>query len=95
MHNLFIAYDLIVPGQNYEAVQDRIKQLGQWYKLQYSLYYVQSSLTLEQANIFIRGVMDDTDKLTVIEAENAWVNQVPVGDLAQIQAVFVATKYAA
>lgn len=95
MHNLFIAYDLVSPGQNYEAVQNRIKQLGQWYKLQYSLYYVQSSLALEQANIFVRGVMDENDKLAVIEAYNAWVNQVPLGDLTQLQAVFVATKNAA
>lgn len=95
MHNLFIAYDLISPGQNYDAVQSRIKQLGKWYKLQYSLYYVQSSLALEQANVFIRGVMDADDKLAVIEADNAWVNQVPLGDLAELQAVFAATKYAA
>jgi len=95
VHNLFIAYDLMSPGQHYEAVQNRIKQLGRWYKLQYSLYYVQSSLTLEQAHTFVRGVMDADDKLAVIEAENAWINQVPLDDLAQIRTVFAATKNAA
>ena len=30
--NLFIAYDLMNPGQNYDAVRDRIQSLGQWYQ---------------------------------------------------------------
>ena len=32
VYNLFIAYDLMRPGQNYEAVRDRIKSLGQWHQ---------------------------------------------------------------
>ncbi|PAQ00656.1 hypothetical protein LRP31_01000 [Mesorhizobium mediterraneum] len=90
MHNLYLAYDLITPGQKYEAVQNRIKQLGRWYKHQYSLYYVQSSLTAEQAHNFVRGVMDTNDKLVVIEAKNACVNGVPAAELAQLQTLFKA-----
>ena len=41
--NLFIAYDLLQPGQNYEAVRDRIKSLGQWPQFQLSLFYVHTS----------------------------------------------------
>ena len=37
-YNLFIAYDLMQPGQNYEAVRDRIKSLGQWHQFQLSLF---------------------------------------------------------
>lgn len=33
-YNLFIAYDLIPPGQNYEAVRQRIRELGQWHQFQ-------------------------------------------------------------
>ena len=42
-YNFFIAYDLLQPGQNYEAVRDRIKSLGQWHQFQLSLFYVQTS----------------------------------------------------
>lgn len=87
-YNLFIAYDLIPPGQNYEAVQNQIKQLGQWYKLQYSLFYVQSHADIKTAHDFIRLAMDEGDKLAVIDARDAFVSNVPVGDLAAIRDVF-------
>lgn len=87
-HNLFIAYDLIPPGQKYEAVQQRIQQLGRWYKLQYSLYYVQSEMNIKTAHDFIRSAMDVNDNLAVIDARNAYVSTVPVGDLTALQQVF-------
>lgn len=87
-YNLFIAYDLIPPGQKYDAVQERIQQLGRWYKLQYSLYYVQSALDIKTAHDFVRQAMDANDNLAVIEAKDAYVSAVPVGDLAVLQQVF-------
>ncbi len=44
--NLFIAYDLMKPGQNYDAVRDAIRNLGPWYQFQYSLFYVHTALPL-------------------------------------------------
>lgn len=90
--NLFIAYDLIAPGQKYDAVQDRIKQLGPWYKLQYSLYYVQSEADPKAAHDFVRGVMDGTDNLAVIDARDAYVSAVPEGDLHALRTVFAMGK---
>lgn len=89
VHNLFIAYDLMQPGQNYKAVQHRIEQLGAWYKLQYSLYYVQSDLDMKAAHDFVRAAMDSGDNLAVIDARNAYVSNVPTCDLAVLQNVFV------
>ena len=63
--NLIIAYDLMSPGQNYEAVQSRIKELGKHIKLQYSLYYVHTTYTPQQAAAHIEGAMDANDKLAV------------------------------
>lgn len=70
MANLLIAYDLNQPGQNYEAVTSAICSLGNWYKLQYSLFYVQSELSAEQAYDFVRVFMDHNDKLMVTHAES-------------------------
>ena len=30
-HNIFVAYDLDKPGQNYDAIHAKIKSLGPWY----------------------------------------------------------------
>ena len=37
-YNLFIAYDLMKPGQNYDQVKQRIAELGDHYQFQYSLF---------------------------------------------------------
>lgn len=73
MANLFIAYDLMSPGQSYDRVRDAIKALGQWHQFQYSLFYVSTSLTPEQAFDQVGAVMDQNDKLAVINAESGIV----------------------
>lgn len=87
-YNLFLAYDLVPPGQNYEAVQNQIKRLGPWYKLQYSLFYVQSVMDMKAAHDFVRLAMDGGDKLAVIDARDAFVSTLPASDLAAIRSVF-------
>jgi hypothetical protein len=67
-HNLFIAYDLNSPGQNYETVRKQIKSLGKWHQFQYSLFYVNTSLTAQEAYAEIIPVMDENDRLAVIDA---------------------------
>jgi len=73
MANLFIAYDLMAPGQNYDAVRDAIRSLGQWHQFQYSLFYV--STALEAADAYNRVIihMDKNDKLAVIDASGGVV----------------------
>lgn len=66
--NLFIAYDLMEPGQNYDAVQSAIKQLGKWHQFQYSLFYVHTEFDEHEAARRVLAVMDARDRLLVIDA---------------------------
>lgn len=79
--NYFIAYDLISPGQNYDAVIERIKSLGVHAHMQYSLFYLQSDLAMADIHARIREVMDPNDRLAVIWARDAHVLNYPMGNL--------------
>ena len=72
-YNLFIAYDLMTPGQNYEAVRDKIRSLGQWHQFQLSLFYVHTTFTPQQAFAHVVMVMDANDRLAVINAASGIV----------------------
>ncbi|AXB01416.1 MULTISPECIES: hypothetical protein [Aeromonas] len=67
-NNLFISYDLITPGQNYDAVIGAIKSLGSWAHVHKSLWYVNSALDHEAVAKMIRAKMDQNDSLMVINA---------------------------
>ena len=67
-YNLFIAYDLDAPGQNYDAVRDAIKDLGKWHQFQYSLFYVNTPHDPGAAFALVHAAMDSNDKLVVINA---------------------------
>lgn len=73
-HNLFIAYDLNSPGQNYDAVRDAIKALGKWHQFQYSLFYVNTQHTPQLAFALVNAKMDVNDKLAVIDAQSGVVS---------------------
>jgi hypothetical protein len=74
-YNLFIAYDLMHPGQNYDAVRDAIKSLGQWYQFQFSLFYVHTDLGPYDAYAVVAEAMDGNDRLAVINAAD-WLGAV-------------------
>lgn len=76
-NNLHISYDLYNPGQNYEAVIERIKTLGNWAKIHKSFWFVSSSLSANQAADKVWEVMDVNDTVYVVDAKNneaAWQN---------------------
>jgi hypothetical protein len=70
MNNLFISYDLITPGQNYESVTAAIKKLGAWAKVEYSFWYVKSAYTASKAAEIVRAAQDQNDSLIVVDASN-------------------------
>jgi hypothetical protein len=75
MNNLFISYDLNAPGQDYPALIDAIKALGNWAKVQKSLWYVKSTYSASDAVEKVWPKMDRNDSLIVIDATNktaAW-----------------------
>jgi hypothetical protein len=76
-NNLHISYDLHKPDKNYEAVIAKIKTLGNWAKIHYSYWYVNSSYTAAEARDAVWDAMDSDDSLYVVDATNnvaAWQN---------------------
>lgn len=67
-NNLIISYDLMAPGQHYDKVVKAVKECGGWAKLEYSLFYVNSTLTAEAAAKHIKASMDNNDRLLVVNA---------------------------
>jgi hypothetical protein len=79
-NNLFISYDLFVPGQGYDKVAAAIKSLGTWAKVQMSLWYVKSNHSANRAAEIVWAAMDANDSLIVIDATNnnaVWYNLTP------------------
>lgn len=76
-HNLFISYDLMAPGKNYEAVATVIKALGSWAKPNLSYWFVDSAYTAQEAAKRVWAVMDPNDKLVVVDTkanQGCWFN---------------------
>jgi len=76
-NNLLVSYDLHAPTKNYEAVGNAIKDLGDWAKVHYSLYYVKSNKDAAAACDHVWRSMDSDDRLLVVDATNnqaAWQN---------------------
>lgn len=69
-YNLFITYDLLQPGQNYDGVRDAIKSLGTSYQFQLSLFYVHTALSPRAAYDRVFAQMDAGDRLAVIAADH-------------------------
>ena len=87
-YNLFIAYDLDAPGQNYDAVRDAIKSLGQWWQPQFSLFYVHTPHEPEAAFRIIIAAMDTNDKLAVINAASGVVTTWDAPPIDEVNALW-------
>jgi hypothetical protein len=73
-YNLFIAYDLLPPVQDYDAVHSAIKSLGAWHQFQQSFWYVHTQYDPGQAYQIVARAMTARDKLAVINAESGIVS---------------------
>lgn len=73
-YNLFIAYDLMSPGQSYDRVRAAIQKLGPHYQFQFSLYWVNTSLSPSEAYFAVSKEMDGNDRLAVIDAAQGIVS---------------------
>lgn len=87
--NLFIAYDLLPPGQNYLAVHEAIKGLGTWHQFQYSFWYVHTQYSAEQAFAIVLASMDARDKLAVVNAERGVVTNWDHPPIEAINAIWL------
>ncbi len=74
-NNLHISYDLDGKDRDYAPVIAAIKELGNWAKIEYSFFYVDSTHTAKQACDHVWTKMKDGDRLYVVDATNnvaAW-----------------------
>jgi hypothetical protein len=83
-YNLFIAYDLRQPIQNYEQVRAAIESLGKYYQFQQSLYYLHTNHSPSEVFGAVGQFMDANDKLVVINAQSGIVS---TGDRPPIDAI--------
>jgi hypothetical protein len=68
MSILFITYDLINPGQNYEGLLKKIKAYSAWAKLGESAYLISTDIAPTQVRDNLNAVLDQNDKLFVGKA---------------------------
>lgn len=74
-NNFFVSYDLMKQGQNYEAIEDAIKSLGDWARVTQSFFYVSTSFSLKEAFDRVNKSIDRNDKLMIIDAKSAhWIH---------------------
>jgi hypothetical protein len=62
---LIVFYDLVNPGQNYEALIKKIKTYSAWARLGGSAYLIKTEATPVQVRDDLRQVLDGKDKLFV------------------------------
>lgn len=61
--------------QNYEAIEDAIKSLGDWARVTQSFFYVSTSFSLKEAFDRVNKSIDRNDKLMIIDAKSAhWIH---------------------
>lgn len=89
-YNLFIAYDLRSPGQNYDRVRDAIKGLGSWHQFQFSLFYVNTEFSPADAFAIVGVACDANDKLAVIDAAGGIVTSWDRPPIDEINAIWFA-----
>ena len=79
MSTLLITYDLNKPGQDYEALHEKIKGLGSWWHYLDSTWIVVSSLTPSQVIERLKPTLDTTDTVLVVnitgETYAGWLPQ--------------------
>lgn len=87
-YNLLVTFDLANPGQNYDAVHERIKSLGKWLHPQQSVFYLHTALSAEQAHSAIWAVMDANDRLIVADVARMVITPSSADDIAAINQVW-------
>lgn len=85
-YNLFVAYDLVGPGRDYEAMYDAIEALSeQAIRVLRSFWYVQTSQTAAAVRDALTAVLDADDRLFVVDASRRTVAAQRVADASSIE----------
>lgn len=74
-----VTYDLNKSGQDYKALHEAIKSLGNWWHYLDSTWLVKSRLTVQQVTDHLTPRIDDNDRLLVLDVTgvgyNGWLTQ--------------------
>ena len=75
MKTYLIGYDLIKQGQNYDALTEEIKNMGNWWHCLGSTWIIKTNLDSVQIRDRLILKIDNNDKLLVVRLreEAAWV----------------------
>ena len=79
MSALLISYDLNKPGQNYDKLYAKIKELRTWWHYLDSTWIVVSALTPSQAFERLKPVLDKSDSVLIVnvtgDSYSGWLPQ--------------------
>lgn len=72
MATLLVGYDLNSPGQNYDALIDRLKQVGSnwWHRLD-SSWLIKTTLSASELRDDLKRYIDSGDELLVLDVTGA------------------------
>ena len=87
-YNLFVAYDLNSPEQDYDAVHAAVKSLGLWHQFQMSFFYVNTEASPAEAFALIASVASANDRLAVIDANSGVVSNWDRPPIREINAIW-------
>ena len=76
MNTLLVGYDLNKPLQNYKDLIDKLKSFGTWWHHLDSTWLVRTSLTATQLRDQLKGLIDASDELLVLNVSgDAWASR--------------------
>ena len=69
-----VSYDLSEPGQNYDTLLNKIKEVGSWARLGGSAYLIETQKSAKELRDDFQTILDSNDKLYVgsVSAPAAW-----------------------
>ena len=75
MKTYLIGYDLMKQGQDYDALIEAIKKIGNWWHCLDSTWIVKTNLNSEQIRDYLIPKIDNNDRLLVVrlKRESAWI----------------------
>ena len=77
-NSVFISFEFNRPDRTYDRVVHTIKSFGEaWAEIHYSHWYVDTAMSVQQICDRLKPLLDESDKLVVIDTTNnkaAWLN---------------------
>jgi len=77
-NSVFISFEFNRPDRTYDRVVHAIKSLGEsWAEIHFGNWYVSTAMSARQVCDRLKSLLDESDKLVVIDTTNnkaAWLN---------------------